>query len=60
MAEKVNVIFFAFVLLGMVCITTQKTWRQARCDKVVKRMNKRSCEYECLSTKIPGTFKSFE
>ena len=54
MAKKINVIFIAFVLLGMVCITTQKKNRkQAKCNRLAKNFKKLSCEPE-----IPGTFKN--
>ena len=54
MAKKINVIFIAFVLLGMVCITTQKKDRkQAKCNRLAKNFKKLSCEPE-----TPGTFKN--
>ena len=50
-----SVIYIALVLLWMVCITTQCTRQQAKCEKLVKkcdrRINKNSCQ-------IPGTYRN--
>ena len=62
MVMKISVISITFVLLWMVCITTQKKWKQSRCDKAAKKIKKNNCEYECKSTnsfKVPGKFRNF-
>ena len=55
MVKKISVISIAFVLLWMVCITTQANWKNKRCDKAVKRLEKK-CKSAGLF-KIPGTFR---
>ena len=56
MAKKISVICITFVLLWMVCITTQTcSWTKKRCAKVVNRLKKNSCAYEY---KPSGTFRN--
>ena len=59
MANNISVLSIAFVLLWMVCITTQESQQQARCDRLVKKLKRGSCEYESSSSsQIPGTFRN--
>ena len=52
---KISVLFMTFVLLWTVCFTCGKNWKKKQCDKIVKRLEKKSCEYEC---KPSGTFRN--
>ena len=52
---KISVSFMMFVLLWMVCFTLDENCKKERCDKLVKRLCKNSCAYECKPT---GTFRN--
>lgn len=46
MANKISIISIAFVLLCMVCISTQKKTRaQAKCDRLEKKVKKSKCSF---------------
>ena len=55
MAMKISVLFMTFVLLWTVCFTCGKNWKKKQCDKIVNRLENKSCEYEC---KPSGTFRN--
>ena len=54
---KISVLFMKFVLLWMVCFTCDKNWKKKQCEKIVKRLEKKSCAYEC---KPSGTFRNLK
>ena len=58
MAKRISAIYIAFIMLWIVCITTQKkTRQQAKSDGIEKSLKKRSLEHESSSySKILGTF----
>ena len=54
MAKKTRVISIASVLLWLVCITTQETQQQAKCESLKKQL------FECeSSSEVTGTLKIF-